>query len=172
MGFWLHVDIDYPDHDKESLPRFVHWGSSVLLQAFAQGRFFPEGAPSPLDKVAKKLGIDVSPLQKVSGGDFNLCFEGIDPEDKVAWAKAEQEKQQAEREHEANWQNPAHLVACIRTLMKTLDAHPNIFTEVDISTDYYKAFYLSGLFRKELDELLRIIEWAEARNFRVRLKLV
>lgn len=87
----------------------------------------------------------------------------------MAWAKAEQEKLQAEQEHEANWQNPTDLAVSIRALRQALDAQPNIFTEVDISAYHYKSYYLSGLFRKELNELLRIIEWAEARDLRVRL---
>ncbi|MFN2227922.1 MAG: hypothetical protein ACK2UY_16495 [Anaerolineae bacterium] len=126
-----------------------------------------------LDLIANKLDVDVSPLHKVSGGDPQLFFEFVDPNDKEAWARAEQERLEFEREHESNWQSPSELGASIRALMDALDSRPGIFDELGVAQYWDGDYYLSGGFRQELEELHQPVVWAEVHDIpRIRLLLV
>ena len=170
MGFYLHVEIDC---DKKLLPDFASWCSKAMLYALAHTYEIHDGDPSVLDMVADKLQIDVSPLHKVSGSDMSLFFEGIDRNDKEAWARAEQEHLEYERKHESNWQSPSTLGTCIQRLAQALDNYPGAFKELEISECIDGEYYLSGEFRQELDDLYRIVGWAEANDIpRIRLLLV
>jgi hypothetical protein len=170
MGFWLHVEVE---RDRDELPEFFRWCSKPMLYALAHGYDLEDGEPSVLDLVANRLGVDVNPLHKVSGGDLELFFEFVDPNDKEAWAQAEQERLEYERKHESNWQSPSELGTSIRALTNALDSHPGVFEELDVAQYLDGNYYLSGEFRQELEELHQLVAWAEANEIpRIRLLLV
>jgi hypothetical protein len=170
MSFWLHIEID---PDKEMPPDLARWCSNTMLYALAHGYDLPDEDPSVLDLAAERLGVDVGPLHKVSGGDMNLFFDAVDPNDREAWARAEQERLTYERKHEANWQNPRDLGICIRALIQALDSAPGIFGDLEVSEFHDGDYYLSGEFRHELGELCQIVTWAEENDIsRIRLLLL
>jgi len=104
---------------------------------------------------------------------MSLFFEGVDPNHQEAWAHAEQQRSDYERKHESNWQSPSALGACARMLIQSLDTHPDIFKELEISQYLDSKYYLSGEFRRDLDHLYRIVAWAEKNHVpRVRLLMM
>lgn len=170
MGFWLHVELDC---DKELLPDFTRWCCKAMLYALAHAYEICDGDPSVLDMVADKLDIDIGPLHKVSGGDMSLFLEGVDSNDKRAWARAEQERLEYEHKHESNWQSPSTLGACIRELTQASDSNPGVFGELGVLEYIDGEYYQSGESRQDLDDLHRIVSWAEANDVpRIRLLLV
>jgi hypothetical protein len=77
------------------------------------------------------------------------------------------------REHllraEAAWQPPGELAACIRALVRALDARPDVLTGLRPRSGVSAAvarYYSHGGLRDDLVDLLLMADWAEVRGVR------
>jgi hypothetical protein len=169
MGYGLHVEFD---HEVDDPPEYLSWSSKGMLDALAMG-YEIFGFASILDLVAERLNVDVRPLHKVTNPEFTLddFVMGIEADDQEELERWRQRYYAFDERRESTWQPPSALKASIEELIQGLDKHPQVFEEVGVDPDGYSNYFLSGVFRKELDDLLRIVSWAEHNGVR-RLRLV
>ena len=165
----MQVELDVAQND---LPKFLQWSSKGMLDALAMG-YEVFGFGSILDQVAQRLNLDVASLHKVTNPELLLedFIEGIKPNDHDELTRWLQRFREFDHRRKSAWQSPAELRTCIIELTMALDDHPSIFEEVGVDPDPYGNYFLSGVFRKELDQLLQIVVWAEENNV-LRLRLI
>lgn len=162
MGNRLYVELD---KEIDNPPEFLNWGSSGLLDAFAMG-YEVFGFGSILDLFADRLKIHLKPLHRVTNPDLRLddFIECIDPENQDELNKWKQRYYEFDERRKNAWQSPSELLESLEQLIKALDEHPGVFEEVGVDPDRYGNNFLTGVFRKELDHLLRIVLWADQKN--------
>jgi hypothetical protein len=168
MGFGLHVEFT-PSVDDG--PDFIHWSSKGMLDALAMG-YEVFGFGSILDSVAQELNLDVSPLHKVTNPELGIedFIAEIPPDQKEEIARWTQRYREFDERRTQSWQSPKRLRESLEALIHGLDENPDIYERVNVDPDRYGMYYISGVFRRELDHLLKIISWAEAEDIpRIRL---
>jgi len=101
--------------------------------------------------LVERLGLNIEPLLRQAGWEFSrLEF----PSDKIF---AEYQKAR-----EVAWQPPQQLIDCLTQIIKVIDAHPEIFIEIGLSSySIEENYFIRGAFRRDLLDLLQMTEWAK-----------
>jgi hypothetical protein len=131
------------------------------------------GFVSILDLIAKRLKIKVNPLHRVTNPDLCLddFIEGIELDNQDELNKWKQRYCEFDKRQKDAWQSPIELLASLKELIQALDDHPEVYREVSIDPDRYGNYFLTAVFRKELDHLLRIVLWAKQNDIQ-RLRMI
>jgi hypothetical protein len=116
----------------------------------------------PLTKIANQFEINLESLtgDKIVGREDETLenFMSRDPDDKDR-AKYWYESQAT---REAAWQSPQTIINAIVPLVKVLDTHSNMFSDLEIDDRYFT----SGYFRKDLETMTKALEWCIENNIK------
>lgn len=146
-------------------PDFIHWSSKGLLDALAMG-YEIFGFGSTLDDIAQELDLDVSLLHKVTNPEFEIedFIAEIPPDQKEEIARWTHRYREFDERRSQSWQSPERLRESLDALIQGLDENSDIYERVNIDPDSYGMYCISGAFRRGLDQLLKIISWAEEKD--------
>lgn len=119
-----------------------------------------------INHIFEYLDLSVEPLEKFARED------GPPLEDRIDWygdsEYIRKSWQAAIDKNEAAWQSLDDIMNCIKAVIEGLNQHQDIFSKLNIETDYF----VKGHFKQDLIRLLEMTDWAQSRNIdRVRLKV-
>ncbi len=159
MGLILGIETDtgqrppysYSDFLKHQLLTFGH--PDMPLTRFA------EQFPVNLDLLTgdKIVGLEDEPLEKFIARD-------PDNKDRAKFWHEEQERR------EAAWQSPHTVINTIKPLITILDSNPPFISDM-LTDERNFAYFKEGYFRKDLEELMKALEWCTGNNIK-KIRLV
>lgn len=118
-----------------------------------------------LSRLFKYLQLEMNSLEKIAYGQ-DEPFGTFLPRSPIEDRKHLWQEQRAERA--LAWQNPKDIVSDLELLLKAMDNNPDLFSQANISSEYF----LLGYFQQEMTDLLRMATWAYERGIeKVRLSI-
>ncbi len=124
----------------------------------------------PLTRLTEQFPINLDPLtgDKIVGLEDEPLEQFIarDPDDKDRvqfWYKQQETR-------EAAWQSPHTVINTIKSLLTILDANPPFISDM-LTDERNFRYFKEGHFRKDLDELMKALEWCANNNIK-KIRLV
>jgi hypothetical protein len=103
--------------------------------------------PNILGKIENQFKLNLLPLSKIGGPEYEL--EDFDMDEDLF--------NQGKEQNLASWQSPQDLINCVQSLLRILDETPDIFSLLEVSSEYFT----KGIFRQDLVDLSKMLKWAE-----------
>lgn len=104
--------------------------------------------PDEFGKIEKHFNVNLLPITKIGSPEEEYILEEFDMDE-------ERFNQELEKSR-ALWQPPQELLICVQSLLKVLHDNPDVFSLLDISSEYFT----KGIFEENLIDLLKMLEWA------------